>query len=103
MKLKGQNRSTRGKTCPSATLSTIHSARTDPGSNPGLRGERPATNCLSHGTAKVHLLGYTDQKQENSHSGDLVAGPSFKLKPLAHETERPTIRTSQSATVAVLV
>jgi hypothetical protein len=24
---------------------------TDPGSNPGLRGERPTTNRLSHGTA----------------------------------------------------
>jgi hypothetical protein len=29
---------------------------TDPGSNPGLRGERPATNRLSHGTAMSHLL-----------------------------------------------
>jgi hypothetical protein len=28
---------------------------TDPGSNPGLRGGRPATNHLSHGTA---LVGY---------------------------------------------
>jgi hypothetical protein len=40
--------STRGKTCPSDTLSTTW---TDPGSNPGLRGGRPATNSLSHGTA----------------------------------------------------
>jgi hypothetical protein len=24
---------------------------TDPGVNPGCHGERPATNCLSHGTA----------------------------------------------------
>jgi hypothetical protein len=28
----------------------------DPGANPGLRGERPATNDLSHGTAKLPLL-----------------------------------------------
>jgi hypothetical protein len=48
MKLTGENRSTRGKTCPSATLSTTNPTITDPGSNPGLRGERPATN---HGTA----------------------------------------------------
>jgi hypothetical protein len=47
MKLTGENRSTGGKNCPSATLST----GTDPGSNPGLRGGRPATNRLSHGTA----------------------------------------------------
>jgi hypothetical protein len=47
----GENRSTRGKTCPNANLSTTNPTRTDPGSNPGLRGERPATNLLSHGNA----------------------------------------------------
>jgi hypothetical protein len=41
-----------GETCPSATLSTKIPTWTDPGSNPGLRGERPATNRLSHGTAR---------------------------------------------------
>jgi hypothetical protein len=51
MKLTGENRNTRGKTCPSATLSTINPTWTDLGSKPGLRGERPATNHLSHGTA----------------------------------------------------
>jgi hypothetical protein len=51
MKLTGENRSTRGKTCPSATLSTTNPTRTDPGSNPGLRDERLTTNRLSHGTA----------------------------------------------------
>jgi hypothetical protein len=51
MKLTGENRSTRGKTCPSATLSTTNPTWIDPGSNPGLRGERPGTNRLSHGTA----------------------------------------------------
>jgi hypothetical protein len=51
MKLTGENRSIRGKTCPSATLSITNSTRTDPGSNPGFCGERPATNGLSHGTA----------------------------------------------------
>jgi hypothetical protein len=50
MKLTGKP-TTRRKTCPSATLSTTNLTWTDPGSNPGLRGERPATNCLSHGTA----------------------------------------------------
>jgi hypothetical protein len=50
MKLTGENRSTRGKTCPSATLSTTNPTRTDTGSNPGLRGGRSAANRLSHGT-----------------------------------------------------
>jgi hypothetical protein len=44
---------TRRKTCPSATLSTTNPTWTDPGSNPGLRSGRPATNRLSHGTALV--------------------------------------------------
>ena len=47
MKLTGENRSTRGKTCPSATLSTTNHTWTDPGSNPDLRGGRPATNPVS--------------------------------------------------------
>jgi hypothetical protein len=48
MKLTGENRNTGRKTCPSATLSTTNPTWTDP----GLRGERPATNRLSHGTAQ---------------------------------------------------
>jgi hypothetical protein len=58
MKLTGENRSTRGKTCPSATLSTTNPTGTDPGSNPGLRGGRPATNRLSRGTAN-NTVGFT--------------------------------------------
>jgi hypothetical protein len=52
MKLTGENRSTWGKTCPSATLSTTNPAWTGPGPNPGLRGGRPAANRLRHGTAR---------------------------------------------------
>ena len=55
MKLTGENRSTRGKTYPSATLSTTNPTWTHPGPNPGLRGERPATNRLSHGSAEEGL------------------------------------------------
>jgi hypothetical protein len=40
-----------GENLPSATLSTINPTWIDPGANPGLRGERPAANRLSHGTA----------------------------------------------------
>jgi hypothetical protein len=39
-------------TCPSTTSSTIKPKWTDPLANPGLRGDRPATNCLSYVTAK---------------------------------------------------
>jgi hypothetical protein len=51
MKLTGENRSTRGKTCPSATLSITNPTWTDPGSNPGLHCRRPEANRLSHSTA----------------------------------------------------
>jgi hypothetical protein len=56
MKLSGENRITRGKPCHSDTLSSTNPTWTDPGSNPGFRGERPTTNRLSHGTAKVFSL-----------------------------------------------
>jgi hypothetical protein len=55
MKLTGENRSTRRETCHSTTLSTTNPTWTDPGSNPGLRCERPATNRLSHGTVCILL------------------------------------------------
>jgi hypothetical protein len=44
MKLRRENRSTRGENCPSATLSTTNPTLT----YRGLRGERPETNRLSH-------------------------------------------------------
>jgi hypothetical protein len=37
---------------------------TDPGSNPGLRSERPATNRLSHGTALPPLNPWNEKKKE---------------------------------------
>ena len=56
MKLKGEDRSAQRKTCPNSTLSITNPIWTDPGLNPGLRGERPATNSLSHGTAPLCSL-----------------------------------------------
>jgi hypothetical protein len=46
------------KTCPSATLSTTNPTWPDPGSNPGRRGGKAATNRLSYVGAKL---------QETSH------------------------------------
>jgi hypothetical protein len=54
--LTGENRRTRRKTLPSATLSTTNPTRIDPGANMGLRGERPATNDMSHGMAQLSVL-----------------------------------------------
>ena len=50
MELTGENRSTRWKTCPNATLSTTNPTWTDHGIEPG-----PPLNRLSHGTAIMHL------------------------------------------------
>jgi hypothetical protein len=45
------------KTCPSATLFTTNPTWPDPGSNPGRRGGKPATNRL-----RVFLLARTDMR-----------------------------------------
>jgi hypothetical protein len=50
MKLTGENRQLGEKPVPVPLCPQI-SHGLDLGSNPGLRGERPATNRLSHGTA----------------------------------------------------
>jgi hypothetical protein len=45
-----------GENLPSATLSTTNPTWKDPGANPGLHGESPATNRLSYSTAiKNHV------------------------------------------------
>jgi hypothetical protein len=54
--LTWQNRRTRRETCASATLSTTNTICTDLGANPGVRGERRATNSLIHGTTLVVCL-----------------------------------------------
>jgi hypothetical protein len=54
--LTGENRRTGRKSCPSATLPTTNLTWIDPGTNPGLRGQRPATNDLSHGTGAVLVM-----------------------------------------------
>jgi hypothetical protein len=51
MKLTGENRQLGEKPVPVPLCPPQISHGLDPGSNPGLRVERPATNRLSHGTA----------------------------------------------------
>jgi hypothetical protein len=46
-----ENQRTRRKACPIVTLYTTNPTWNDPGTSPCLRGDRPATNHLSHGTA----------------------------------------------------
>jgi hypothetical protein len=67
------------KTCPSATLSTTNPTWLDPGSNPGRRGGKPATNRLSYGAATyIHL--YTSSvylSLESAHICDCLKVKSF--------------------------
>jgi hypothetical protein len=65
MILTGENQRIRRKTCPSATLSTTNPTWIDSGSNLSLRGERLATNDLSHGTAQEQYLSYLCQYIKN--------------------------------------
>jgi hypothetical protein len=51
MKIGRGDRSTRRKPPPTATLSTTNPTWPDPGSIPGRRGGKPATNRLSYGAA----------------------------------------------------
>jgi hypothetical protein len=46
------------KTCPSANLCTTNPTWPYPSSNPGRRGGKPATNCLSYGTALPFLKNF---------------------------------------------
>jgi hypothetical protein len=46
----------RGETCSSDTLSTTDHTYAELRASPGLRGERPATNHLSHGVAIILRL-----------------------------------------------
>jgi hypothetical protein len=52
MILTRENQRTQRQTCPSTTLSTTNPAWTDP----GLCGERPVTNRLSHGMTEIVLI-----------------------------------------------
>jgi hypothetical protein len=55
MTLTGKNRSTQETTCPNAALYTTNPIRIGLGLITGLRGEGPAMNHLSHGTALKSL------------------------------------------------
>jgi hypothetical protein len=56
MKLTGENRSNGGKPVPVPLCPPQIPHGLTPGSKLGLRGERPTTNRLSHGTAELWQL-----------------------------------------------
>jgi hypothetical protein len=56
MILTGENRRTRRKACPTATLSTTNPTWFDPDNNPDLHDERSGPNRLSHGILTYLLI-----------------------------------------------
>jgi hypothetical protein len=54
--------------CPSATLSTTNPTWPDPGSNPGHRGGKPATNRLSYGMVYHTTLSLLSRKPTETSS-----------------------------------
>jgi hypothetical protein len=57
----GENRRIQLRTCSIATVFTTNPTLTNPGANPGLRGENMATNRLIHGTSYLRLVFYLVQ------------------------------------------
>jgi hypothetical protein len=80
MILIGKIRRTRIKTSPSAPLPTTNSTLIDTGANRGLRGKRPRTNRLSHGTTRDTSDSQTDhiRAPKDTHSGRRKTSP---IKP----------------------
>jgi hypothetical protein len=86
------------KYCPSATLSTTYPTRTDPGSNPGLRGGRTAANRLSYGTALQERLKdiVSSTTVYNLRSG----GPQSEIRETANNKgARSTLRSTVLALI----
>jgi hypothetical protein len=84
-----ENQRTRRKPCPSATRSTINPTWTDPGANPGLCGERPATNHLHRrpefAPAEVHPWFVVDRVAlEQVFSPSSSASPVSISPPASH-------------------
>jgi hypothetical protein len=82
MILTGENRRTRRKTYPSAALSTTNPTWIDPVTNPGLRGERPATNDLSHSTTHQSVTSQNINFTVGDEADDILS--IFSVRPSLH-------------------
>jgi hypothetical protein len=70
MIMTGENRITRRRTCPSASISTTNLTRADVQWTPGLRRERPASNRLSQNLCSHLFIRRGLTKPENIPSED---------------------------------
>jgi hypothetical protein len=85
------------KTCPSATLSSTNSTRTGPGSNLALRGDRLATDRLSHGTAPD----FGPQLHENIHVVSEVLGSANTFTATPRQTAPKILATHDTDPAAL--
>jgi hypothetical protein len=53
MILTGEIKNPQRETCSIATLCATNSTWSDPGTNPGLRGDRPVSDSVTHGPASL--------------------------------------------------
>jgi hypothetical protein len=60
-------------------LSTTNPTWTDPGANPGLDGERTATNHFSHGTASFYIKTSTESVSKMSGTYLIQAMDNVKI------------------------
>jgi hypothetical protein len=82
MILTGENRRTRRKTYPSATLFTTNRILTKLGEDLGPRGEMPVTNRLSYGSAKKN-------SKASGYCGREGKGAQLESRPGASTSVRP--------------
>jgi hypothetical protein len=87
-----ENRRTRRKTCPCASLSTTNPTWIVLGANPGIRDEKPATNLLSHGTALCDCYPSRDAAHgARVAEGEAAASPSSRKKILFVVSSSPCL------------
>jgi hypothetical protein len=87
-----KNRRTQRKTRIIATLSTTTPTWNDEGANLGFRGERPATNRLSHSTAWIKVTGTYEGIRVLDVSGHLKSVSQFQslaLRSLSLSARHP--------------
>jgi hypothetical protein len=94
MKLTGENRSTRRKTCPSATLSTTNPTWADPGSKPGLRGEGRRLTTWAMARPNSPLLVKKTGKQTLTYNNEVHSQPCGSKEVLcyaSHEMDKKAV------------
>jgi hypothetical protein len=84
--IDSESRIPRRLSCPSATSPTTNRTCTDSVTNPALRGEKPETNRLSHGTAFLSLPPRTDVSAscDSSHNIFLLSQVDDIQRPTAY-------------------